>query len=235
MILSHRHKFIFFCNGKTGTTSIETVLKPLDEGQCYTFDAPGLFIAKHIPPPIMRGMLSAEMWRTYFKFVFVRNPFSSVVSQWKYNFKLVTPPSGKFSPKVMARVNALNNRVIGGRKIADLALIDVFSPADVELLFAYLRDNFRSVPYANGKYQSSYVVDMDGAKLVDYVGRFETLVQDYAAIAARLGLEPLIPHVNRTRQRNFCSYYTSDSAAAVARLWNKDFEVLGYSNKLPTL
>ena len=56
MILSHRRKFIFFCNGKTGTTSIEKVLEPLDEGRRYAFDAPGLFIAKHIPPaPAEKG------------------------------------------------------------------------------------------------------------------------------------------------------------------------------------
>jgi hypothetical protein len=233
MILSHRHKFIFFCNGKTGTTSIEARLERLDEGRRYAFDAPGLFIAKHIPPSIVRGMLPAETWSAYFKFVFVRNPFAWVVSQWKYNFKVATLPAGKVAPRAMARINALNSRVILGRKISELAAVERFSPADVELLFAYLRDNFRSVPYAEGKYQSSYVVDLDGAKLVDYMGRFETLARDYAAIAARLGLAPDIPHVNRTRHREFGSYYTADSAAAVARLWRPDFEVLGYAARLP--
>jgi hypothetical protein len=233
MILSHRHKFIFFCNGKTGTTSIEASLEHLDEGRRYTFDAPGLFIAKHIPPSIVRGMLPAGTWRAYFKFVFVRNPFAWVVSQWKYNFNVATLPAGKVAPRVLARVNALNSRVILGRRIADLAAVEVLSGADVELLFAYLRDNFRSVPYADGKYQSSYVVDLDGAKLVDHMGRFETLAQDYAAIAARLGLKTDIPHINRTRHRDFGSHYGADAAAAVARLWRQDFEALGYSPKLP--
>src|SRR5437764_741478 len=83
----------------------------------------------------------------------------------------------------MAGVNAVNARVIGGRKIAELSTVERFSPADIEVLFAYLRDNFKSVPYADGKYQSSYVVDDAGEKVVDYVGRFETLAQDYEAIA----------------------------------------------------
>jgi hypothetical protein len=233
MILSHRHKFIFFCNGKTGTTSIEEVLEPLHEGRQYAFDAPGLFLAKHIPPTIVRGMLPAEVWRGYYKFVFVRNPFAWVVSQWKYNFTMQTLPAGKVSPLVVKRVNALNARVILGRRIIDLAAMECLTPADVELLFAYLRDNFRSVPYADGKYQASYVLDADGAKLVDYVGRFETLEADYSSIARRLGLEPRLPHANRTRHREFGTYYTADSAAAVARLWRTDFEALGYATKLP--
>src|SRR3954469_11273109 len=134
MVLSHRHKFIFFCNGKTATTSVEKILEPLDEGKRFAFDAPGLFIAKHMPPSVLRGMLPQDTWRSYFKFVFVRNPFAWVVSQWKYNFKMVTLPAGKVSPKLVARVNAVNARVIGGRKIAELSTVDRFSPADIEVL-----------------------------------------------------------------------------------------------------
>jgi hypothetical protein len=233
MILSHRHKFIFFCNGKTGTTSIERVLEPLDEGRKYGFDAPGLFIAKHMPPVVLRGMLPEKAWRAYFKFVFVRNPFGWVVSQWRYNFRLLPLPAGKVAPQVVARVNAANRRVIGGRRIAELAQVERLAPADVELLFAYLRDHFRSVPYADGKYQSSYVLDAEGAKVVDQVGRFETLAADYAAIAARLGIAREIPHLNRTRHLDYASHYAPEGAAAVARLWRRDFETLGYASRLP--
>jgi len=232
MILSHRHKFIFFCNGKTGTTSIEKSLERLDEGKRYTFNATGLFIPKHVPPVVVRGLLPREIWKTYYKFVFVRNPYAWVVSQWKYNFRLTPQPARNVAPATAARIKALNNRVIGGRRIADLAGRQAFSMDDIEILFAYLRDNFRSVPYADGKYQSSYVVDLDGQRVVDCVGRFESLEQDYAGIAGRLGLDPRIPHVNRTEHRDFRTYYTPVSAAAVARLWKTDFDTLDYPTAL---
>lgn len=35
MILSHMHKFVFICNGRTGTTSIQTALDPFHEGGEY--------------------------------------------------------------------------------------------------------------------------------------------------------------------------------------------------------
>ncbi len=42
MILSHEHKFIFFCNGKTGTSSIEQALEPIQQGQEYYIDIQGV-------------------------------------------------------------------------------------------------------------------------------------------------------------------------------------------------
>jgi len=155
-----------------------------------------------------------------------------VVSQWKYNFRLMPQPARNVSPATAARIKALNSRVIGGRRIADLAARQVFSMDDIEILFVYLRDNFKSVPYADGKYQSSYVADLDGQQIVALVGRFETLAQDYGVIARRLGIDPELPHMNRTEHREFRTYYSPVSAAAVARLWKTDFDTLDYSTAL---
>ena len=86
IIVSHRIKFIFFCNGKTGTTSLEQALKPWDETSYEEFNASGLWYGKHIPPAIVKAVIPADKWDNYFKFVFVRNPYDWVVSQMKYNF-----------------------------------------------------------------------------------------------------------------------------------------------------
>lgn len=52
----------------------------------YSFSVHGLFVNKHIPPAISKSCLSSEIWNSYFKFVFVRNPWDWFVSQWKYYF-----------------------------------------------------------------------------------------------------------------------------------------------------
>src|SRR3954453_1168219 len=86
MILSHTHKFIFICSSKVGTTSMEEVLRPLQEGADYDFGSPGArIVPKHIPPAILRGALPEKVWNEYFKFVFVRNPWDWFISQWFYN------------------------------------------------------------------------------------------------------------------------------------------------------
>src|SRR3954447_18105256 len=86
MILSHTHKFIFICSSKVGTTSMEEVLRPLQEGADYDFGSPGArIVPKHIPPAILRGALPEKVWNAYFKFVFVRNPWDWFISQWFFN------------------------------------------------------------------------------------------------------------------------------------------------------
>src|SRR4051794_38558443 len=108
MILSHTHKFIFFCGSKVGTTSMEEVLRPLQEGAEYDFGSrEARIVPKHIPPAILRGALPEKVWSDYFKFVFVRNPWDWVISQWFYN----SVPSGEAPSPWLDRVR---RRASGG-------------------------------------------------------------------------------------------------------------------------
>lgn len=231
MILSHRLRFIFFCNGKTGTTSIERNLAHLNEGQRYAFAVKGLFIEKHIPPIMLKACLPREMWAAYFKFVFVRNPFDWIVSQWNWNFnvKFRALPEGHPARRaVSGDPGDYPVPSVLGRGLRELASVERFAPRDIEFLFDFLKRNHRVVPYADGCYQCSFVHDADGVQLVDHIGRFETLAADYARIAARLGLPAQLPHVNRGTTRDYRSYFTPESAACAARLWAADFKAFGY-------
>ncbi|MBT63688.1 MAG: hypothetical protein CML13_10800 [Puniceicoccaceae bacterium] len=86
MLFSKKHHFIFFCNPKIGTTSIEAALKQLDDGQLDHYSMPCLFPERHIPPTIARAFFTQAEWDAAFKFVFVRHPYDWVVSQYKWNF-----------------------------------------------------------------------------------------------------------------------------------------------------
>jgi len=232
MILSHKHRFIFLCNGRTGTTSIERSLADLDEGRDYVFDAKHLFVAKHIPPAILRGCVPARVWDDYFKFVFVRNPYDWLVSQWQHNFKLRRIPRDARVKVDWAELTPDRKLLVMGRPVEKLAATEVFSCDDIEFLYRFLKQNFKALPYAPASLQSSYVFDADGQKMVDFVGRYERLAEDYATILERLGLQRALPHLNITKRGPFRGYFTPESAALVTRLWATDFETLGYSTCL---
>ena len=82
--------------------------------------------------------------------------------------------------------------------------------------------------------QSILLTDKDGNLDVDIVGKFETLAEDFARIAARLGLEGAdLGHRNASRNRAA----TPDPAEAadralVAELYARDYALFGYP--LPT-
>lgn len=221
MILSYRHRFIFFCNGKTGTTSIEQVLEPMQEGSAFNFGCPGLFVPKHVPPAMLRGCLPAETWNNSFKFVFVRNPFDWFVSQWRYNQSLWPKPA---EPKWWRR-QAADPSSPGTRLHKQDG--QRFDAVDIEFLFNYLAQ-FRGLPGAPGLLQSSYVADADGRQIVDYVGRFESLQRDWSEVCGRLGLNLPLPHLNRSERAPHGELFTDDGRASLERLWSPDLERFGY-------
>lgn len=91
MIISHRHKFIFTAIPKTGTHSVRQALRehlgPEDEEQVRLFFEKRLPYSElarlghgHISLSEAQPVLGEEMFGSYFKFAFVRNPFERFVS-----------------------------------------------------------------------------------------------------------------------------------------------------------
>ncbi|MEJ2383288.1 MAG: sulfotransferase family 2 domain-containing protein [Xanthomonadales bacterium] len=92
--------------------------------------------------------------------------------------------------------------------------------------------------------------DANGRLLVDFVGRFENLQQDFGEVCARLGIEnAALPHRNRSNKRSrtlkrrvrnfvfrngedgkrrYTDFYDDETRAAVARLYRQDIEAFGY-------
>jgi hypothetical protein len=76
--------------------------------------------------------------------------------------------------------------------------------------------------------QKHYVADQEGGLLVDFVGRFENLRADFAAVCSRIGVAVSLPHLNRSRHRDYRSYYTASTADLVQRFWGEEIDFFGY-------
>lgn len=233
MILSHKHKFIFLCNGKTGTTSIEKLLGPLQEGSEYDVGISGLFVAKHIPPAILKSCLPEHVWREYYKFVFVRNPWDWFVSNWFWNSVRRPSAAEGHAPRTLRarianRLKRMQRRLglLPSRPAMDQPL--VYDAQDVDHLFQLLRQ-YRGLPGKDGYYQSNWVYDMQGEPLVDFIGRFENLAADFAAIKRKLGLEGQLSHLNSTGHASYRRYFSPEAVARVAELWEVDVRNFNYS------
>lgn len=81
--------------------------------------------------------------------------------------------------------------------------------------------------------QLGRITDKQGQVLVDVVGRYETLNDDFARICQRLGLSATLPHTNRSGHRDYRTYYTDRGIELVANACRVDIEFFGYKFEAP--
>ena len=77
--------------------------------------------------------------------------------------------------------------------------------------------------------QSEFVVDRHGETIVDFVGKYENLSDDFAQICSKIGVDASLPHVNASEHAAFRSYYDDHTAALIGEAFKEDVERFGYS------
>ena len=164
MIISHKHKFIFFKTRKTASSSIEialskycgpddilAVLHKDDQVIRESLGYPGPqnweigpLIQQHTPAHNVMEWIDEEVWESYFKFCFIRNPFDAAISRYWWD-------------KSRSSINC-----------------------DINV---YIK-NISSTILSNWEI---YGQD-DGTVLMDFVGRYETLQDNLSQVSETLGL-----------------------------------------------
>ena len=216
MLISHSHRFIFIHVGKTGGMSMREVLKPYaEEPERFKMRRPPRFngdrpnplytawetLLLHAKAKDVRKELPAEVFDSYYKFAFVRNPWDLQVSM--YHFILRETTASRH-----AQVKALGS-------------FDAF----VEWVAA------TPDPYPKGitKLQSEMIADDLGKPLMNFLGRYETLAEDYARIGETLNIEARLPHLNQSAHRDYRTYYDGRTRKLIGEHFQSDIEMFGYT------
>ena len=78
--------------------------------------------------------------------------------------------------------------------------------------------------------QVDYLLDEDGKLMVDFVGRFENLAEDFNTICGKIGIAtPPLPHLNTSEHRHYRDYYDETAKQFIAKQYAEDIERFGYS------
>ncbi len=227
MILSHEHKFIYIKTYKTASTSMEAALseicgpddvitptsvrlmksRPSGREQNWRIDHPAVpkrplwrrilrrperpfhpsvGYYEHMPAWRVRAYVGEEIWNSYYKFTFERNPWERQVSWYYYKTKNRDP-----RPTFEAFLNS---------RRAYVENFDLYS--------------------------------MDDEIVMDFVGRYETLTEDFARAMAAVGLEDRVTlpvtNVSTGKGSDYHKYYTERTRALVTDWYAREIRAFGY-------
>tara|TARA_S200002703_G_scaffold153884_1_gene155947 strand:+ start:308 stop:919 length:612 start_codon:yes stop_codon:yes gene_type:complete len=79
------------------------------------------------------------------------------------------------------------------------------------------------------KPQIEFTHDADMNLMVDYVGRFENLQQDFDNICDKIGIpQQRLPHDNKSNDKYYTEYYDDETRQIVAEKYAQDIDNFGY-------
>lgn len=218
MILSTSHNFIFVHVPKTAGTSLTSALEPFGTYPRRTLwrslarrmpivePVDKVYLRKHETAAGVRRKIGAPLFASFQRFGVVRNPYDHAVSHYEFmkQFRI---------PKIAEKVAQM--------RFADYLRYRMKPPFWNDTFFARLPN------------QSYFLADAQGQLLVQRVLRFESLADDFDALARdlRLGdvrLERKKPTLSRADKRPWQSYYDDEAKALADQLYAQDFKLLGY-------
>ena len=139
----------------------------------------------------------------YFKFAFVRNPWDRLVSAFFY-------------------LDA------GGCNGFDQALRQKHLARYSGDFSAFVHELDLHVDVLHFRPQCDWLCDTEGRLLTDFIGRHETLHEDFTTVAERLKLGPELPCLNASCHRPYREYYDHDTRMIVRHVYRRDIDTFSY-------
>ncbi len=245
MIISHKHKFIFLKTVKTAGTSIQAALaehcgkediitgKEVEQNIHKLSNIPILH-HEHVYLTFVKQWLEPEIWDSYFKFAFIRNPFDLAISKYYWDYK--NNPQ-KFNFSSINQTKNFQNWVKDGQLYGSLGVKETKDGNYIKYEHTFYPWLCNSFHYEEGLARINPNINpYDKGIDVDFVGRYEQLNEDMDYVGKKLGLKLKLPKLNantRDKSKKIHEYYDEETMYFIEdyfkydldKFWKKDNEL----------
>jgi hypothetical protein len=198
--INHSKSFIFIANARCGSTSMYSYLKDASLGESYLW--PEGISAKpdmyHMG--IEKTLDTYPECKHYYKFAFVRNPWSRMLSSWK-----------EFRNNGHSEWNC------------DISSYKDFNDFCANFHKSQLANDIHFIPVLDQ-------LCIDGKISVDYVGKFENIEKDFNKVVSKFysPKEHRLKILRQTLETSYREVYTKQSIDVVHEYYKKDIDFFGY-------
>ena len=207
MLLSIEKKFIFIHIPKTAGSSVTEVLSPY---ALNPVKSQYRRLLSHLPVP---ENPERAWFRIHDKAYWIRLKLPRAMFEGFHTFAAVRNPYDyAVSYYAFQRGNPRSRRFREAQNTSFLEFLTYMEKKD----------------RLSGISQTSWITDLRGRIIIDELLRFETIERDFAGLAARLGLETSLPHVNKSDRGDYREMYGTAERDIADRLFARDLELLGY-------
>ena len=150
---------------------------------------------------IPKDMVNNLLWEKYFVFCFVRNPFERLVSLYKYH-----------TSDVYCWQNGvlyLENPNLQNMEFEDYFYTYRHSP-ELQAQINYIHHKYSPYP-------------------IDYIGRFEDLIEDFNVLIRSINVKAKLPTLAPNLHQAYRHYYTLRFKQEVANFYGEDLEYFKYT------
>lgn len=159
----------------------------------------------HLPASEIIRRVGREAFDNSYSFAFVRNPWDKVYSHYRYNVK----------------TNQFNMQT---KPISFTDWVAACYGPEKDYYYYH-----RQIQYTD---QITWLEDENGEQVVDFVGRFENLEQDFAHVCNELGIENNLQHLNKTihedGESEYRKVYTPETRDLIEKAYARDIEHFNY-------
>lgn len=211
-MLSHKFKFIFYHNPRTGGTSIGKALGDYCEYNLESNNPPTEF-RKHTTLVTIKNIIGEDKFNEYYKFSFVRNPWDRLLSLYNWGVHICHL---HFADDVYER---------------DQIPIKMWRNTD---FLTWGKDIFFKMKlFQKRKHWGPQLPFLmkDSHLLVDYIGKFEEIESSFRNILKILGFNVNLPHIyaSPVHAKGYNFFYDDELKCMTESLFKEDIEYFNYS------